>query len=446
MCCLPKNNQKGFAFLELVISVGILALLIHAIASLVIASYDILGYSRTRISARHLANEKIELIRNLPYSQVAVAGGIPPGDLPQIETLERNGLEYTVRLSVVYVDDAFDGLAPTDSLPTDYKRVRVDVSWDGTFASDSTITMVTDIAPKGVETTIGGGTLSILIFDANAAPVEGATVRITNQTVNPAIDLTLESNSLGRVLLPGAPVCFECYAIEATKSGYSSDKTYTSLEVAHPDKPSVTIEEGDLTEISFNIDRLSSLTVRSTLGRSNNYATLANQFFQLTGTKIIGTDIESNSVYKYSKLLQTGDSGTVTINDLEWDTYAITVPAATWDLAGSNPLSPFILLPATNLSAVFASVAHQDYSLLLRTIDASGSGVPLVKVHLTEAGGGDTVMLTGEADQPDFGQAFFSPLIQTIYDVEATKSGYLTTSFQATVSGTMRETAVINLQ
>ncbi len=440
---LPKY-ERGIVFLELVIAIGVLAILLSAIASLIIASYDLLGYSRTRISARHLANEKMELLRNLPYDQVAVAGGIPPGSLPQLEAIERNGLAYQVRTSVIYVDDQFDGLAPTDTLPTDYKRVRVDVSWGGTFASDATITLVSDISPRGVETNSDGGTLSILVIDANAQPVTEATVQIVNSSVVPQIDLTVETDALGRVLLPGAPACLECYQITVAKENYSLDKTYTNAEVAHPDKPPATIVDGQVSELGFVIDLLSSIVISSTYGRANNYALLANQFFKLTSAETIGTDILGEPVYKYDETLQTGSNGSLTVNDLEWGSYSLTLPAANWDFAGSNPLSPFTVLPSSTQTVSFASVAHSDNSLLLRTVDASSSAIPAVSVRLLSAPSYDEVLLSGDSGVPDFGQVFFSGLGQGIYDIEATKSGFLTTSYQATISGTMKDSIQMN--
>ena len=444
MLRLPGRFQRGTAFLEIIISVAVLALLVHGIATLVIASYEILGFSRTRITARHLANEKIELLRNLPYSEVAVAGGIPAGNLPQLETILRNGLPYTIRTNIVYVDDPFDGLAPADTLPTDYKRVRVDVSWTGTFTSSSTVTLITDIAQRGVEATGGGGTLSILVFDAQGQPVTGAQVRIQNSLVNPPIDLTVNSDSNGLVVLPGSPACFECYQVDVSKTDYSSDRTYSASEVTHPDKPLATVNEQLITEISFAIDKVATLTVISTRGRDDNYVSLGNQFFQLTGGKLIGTDTVDEPVYKYDELLQTDGSGSVTLSDMEWDVYRLTVPASGWDLAGSNPLSPLALLPDSTSTLSFASVSFANDTLLAKVVEASGSGVAEAFVQVTGPAQYDEVLLTGDVHVPDFGQAFFSPLKGVKYNVEATKSGYQTTSFEVDIAGTMAETIILN--
>ena len=144
---LPKpcehrlRSQRGQSLIEAILGLVILLILFHAFASLIIAAYDLLGNSRTRITARHLGNERIEEIRNLPYADVGVAGGIPPGSLPQLQSTNRNGLDYTVRTAVVFIDDAFDNQAPNDPFPADYKRVRVDVSWTGRFVAGESVTI-----------------------------------------------------------------------------------------------------------------------------------------------------------------------------------------------------------------------------------------------------------------------------------------------------------------
>ncbi len=432
------SYQRGTVFLEIVITVGVLAILIGAILNLVLASYDLLGYSRTRITARHLANEKIELIRNLPYDNVAVEGGVPAGSLPQLETISRNGLDYLVRTNVVYIDDEYDELAPTDTLPIDYKRARVDVSWTGTFASDSTVTLITDIAPPGVESVGAGGTISILVSDSLGSAVEGADVHLTNTEVDPNIDLWVKTNSFGRVLLPGAPICNECYMVEVTREGYSTDRTYTNAEVANPFQPLVSVADQEVTEVSFSIDALSTLSFRSVQSRDNDYAVMANQFFNLRGSKVIGTDVSENSVYKYDELLQTDGSGNLVKTDVEWDSYQLTLPASNWDLGGSNPLSPFGVTAGEEMEVLFVSVDSANHTLLMKITDASGSGIPQAYVTIDE----DTILSGGEG-LADEAQSFFRPLSQATYTIEATKSGYLDASIELDISGDMSEMIIM---
>ncbi len=115
-----------------------------------------------------------------------------------------------------------------------------------------------------METNTGGGTLSILVFDANGLPVNGASVRIENSGLVPAVDFTDETSVSGRLNLPGAPESIEGYKITVAKTGYSSDYT-TDRTVANPNptKPHATVLEGQKTEVSFAIDLLSNLTIKA---------------------------------------------------------------------------------------------------------------------------------------------------------------------------------------
>ena len=123
---LPSSGQS---YLDVVITLGILTILTSAVYSLVATTYQTVNFSRARTSAKHLAQHKMELMRNLAYDDIGTIGGIPPGILDQSETVIENGLDYTIKTSATYVDDPFDGQAPADFVPNDYKRARVDVSW-----------------------------------------------------------------------------------------------------------------------------------------------------------------------------------------------------------------------------------------------------------------------------------------------------------------------------
>ena len=424
--------QRGQGLIEAILGLAILLILFHAFGSLIVAAYDLLGNSRTQLTARHLANERIEEIHNLPYASVGVTGGIPPGDLPQLQTVNRNGLDYTIRTAVIFIDDPFDQLAPVDPFPNDYKRVRVDVSWTGRFVVGESVTFVTDIASSSVT---GGGALSILVFDANAVPVPQANVRIINTQVSPQIDLDLLTNDNGLIFLPGSPPCDTCYEITATKTGFSTDRTYSTAEVTNPDKPHASVIEGELTEISFAIDLFATINLTSTRDRANNYTSLPNKAFDFRGGKTIGSDSLGDPVYKYNASLQTNSSGSLILENMEWDSYQLILPSGSWDLAGTNPLRPIIALPDQTLNLLFASASHATNTLLLAVTDASGSAIASASAQLTDPGGYDETIVTGEADVPDFGQAFFSPLAAGSYTATVSKTGYTPRSDPIDVSG-----------
>jgi hypothetical protein len=445
---LPTSHaKKGQVLISLLVASALFAILGHALFSLISASFTLVGFTRARIAARHLAQEQMELIRNLPYDEIGTVGGIPDGPFEQVEGIEKNGLYYTVSTSIIYVDDPFDNTSPSDLLPTDYKRVRVDVSWEGLGASrKNPITLVADIAPQGIETSVGGGTLSILVFDANAVPVPQANVLIVATETDPQVNVTLQTADNGRVILPGTPTCTSsCYQITVSKSRYSSDRTYSTSEVTNPIKPHASVLEGDLTEISFAIDELSSIEVESVSGSDNDFESLPNVVFNIRGEKIIGTDSFDDPVYKYEDSFTTDSSGKVTLEDIEWDNYQISVnPADGLDIVGTNPLIPLEILPDEDVDLVFASSNHTTHSLLVAITDPSSTPIASVSARLYDDGGFEATGSSGLVDNPDFGQVFFSDLTSQIYHFQATVSDFLDFNGDISVGGNTHETIILS--
>lgn len=445
---LPKISELSRAqtLVSLLIAIALFAILASALFTLVASSYSLISFTSARVTAKQLAQEKMESIRNLPYDSVGTTGGIPSGPIEQSSNLVRNGLNYIVYTSIIYVDDSFDGIAPADLLPTDYKRVRIDVSWYGSASSSKNpVTFISDISPKGLESAVGGGTLSILVFDANAQPVGQAEISIVADEVNPAVNLTLQTSDNGRVLLPGALPCIDCYKIVVSKDGYSSQRTYAISEVANPDKPHVSILEGELTEISFAIDLTSNLTINSHTGRELNFENLGSIALDIRGDKTIGTDASDKPVYKYQNQLTTDGGGELALEDLEWDNYYITLPSASgWTFSGTNPLHPILLNPNTNIFSNLALNQRFSNSLFITFTDSPGIQVASVSASLFDGGNLIASASSGITGDPDFGQVLFNDLSATIYNLVATVSGYLDFNGDYNVSGNDNETVILN--
>ncbi|MFC1649309.1 hypothetical protein ACFL2C_01170 [Patescibacteria group bacterium] len=427
MSLLPKKPRySGQSIIGILIAMAIFALLGNAIFTLVTSSYRLIGFTRARITARHLAQDRVEFIRNLPFDNVGTSGGIPSGPLEQQVTINRNGLNFTTKTSIIYVDDDFDLTAPNDLLPTDYKRVRIEVSWDGLAASNrNPVVVFTDIAPEGVETTAGGGTLSILVFDSNGEPVPQADVSIEAPSADPAIDLDLQTQNNGRIILPGAPACVDCYEIVVTKTNFSIDRTYSVAEVANPTKPHSTVIEGDLTEVSFAIDTLGTLTISTYGNRAEGFATLPNTSVNLRGDKIIGTDASNQPVYKYDQIIITDGSGSNSL-DLEWDNYTASPEnPPTHNFVGTKPLNPISLLPDDNINFDIALTGYSSDTLL--TVFSEDGTNPIASVSATLVGTtSPETVFSGQADDPDYGHSFFDNLnYGEIYTLTATASGFL---------------------
>lgn len=439
-----NNYPKGQSLLEIIVALAIFAIIASAIFTVVSASLSLTSFNRARITARHLAQEKIELIRNLPYEDVGTQGGIPVGSLLQEEIVNRNGLKFLIDTDIVYFDDPFDNTAPDDLLPTDYKRTRVEVSWEGVAASrNNPVVFVTDIAPEGVETTDGGGTLSILVYDANLQPVEQANIEIVASAANPQVNLNLETGANGRVILPGAPACISCYQITVTKTGYTEDRTYSISEIANPNKPHQTVIEGDLTEVAFAIDLVSTLNLASVSGRPS-FSTLGNVNFRLRGTnKTLGTDSSGGTVYLVNEVYTTDSSGNITIDNFIWDTYVMTPEGSDYNISGSNPIFPVVIDPNTDYNYTVSFEPQTTHNLLLSFKDINDSPIASVSATLSDGGSFQETVFSGGVSDPDFGQVFFSNLNQNNYTLTTTISGFQDMSGNVDVSGPTQQSFVL---
>lgn len=433
---LPPITSKntGQTLIGILIAIAVFSILSHSIFTLVSSSYQLVSFNRARITARHLAQERMEIIRNLDYDDVGTVGGIPQGILAQEENLSKNGLNYTVKTAVVYIDDAFNGTGPPNN--TDYKRARVEVSWEGLAdSSRNPVVLITDISANA-SSTPNGGNLVILVFDANGNPVSQATVRVVASSTTPQVDLTLETNSQGEVALPGAAECVSCYEITITKDGYSTDRTYSTSEVTNPQKPHVSVFADSISQVSFAIDVVGTLNISSVNSRENGFAPFGDVPFRLHGNKQIGTDAFAQPVYKYDEIVTTDSSGNINLENMEWDVYRISMPTTTsYDISGTSPLLPLNLTPSGSLSFTFSLDTHTDHGFFVTVKDQSQNLIASASARLYNDTGFETIETTGILDDPDFGQTLISGLAEETYHLNATASGFIDFNGDFDISG-----------
>lgn len=420
------KNKSAEVYIGLVVAIGIFLILAQTVVTLIFNVYDLVIFNRVRTTARYLAQEKLEVIKGTNYSDIGTVGGIPNGIFEQNETVVANGQAFEIYTRVNYIDDDFDGTGTSDVDPADYKKISLVVSWGGIGSGVvNQVNLSTLIAENGEDVT--GGIIDITVSDSNGNPVSLAEVTITASSLTPPVNTTLFTNAEGKIQIPGAQECSSCYEVVVTKSGYSTDKTYNTSEVANPSKPNLTVVNGQYSEASFSIDFLSALNITSVQSRENDFLPLPNQQFILRGTKTIGTDTSSNIIYKYAEILQTDSGGNLEVNNLEWDSYEIVIPTGVgWDISGSNPLMPIIVNPNSNESIIFASATGSENRMLVKFTD--GSGVPIssvaatLKENLTAI---EASSSSGLETNPDFGQIFWGGLNNATYTIYATASGFI---------------------
>jgi len=439
-----KFKTKGFSLVEIVVALGLFSIVSGALIMLLNVGLKLTRDDKARNGALAVATEKMEVIKNLPYNDVGTVGGVPAGDLAAIETVTLNNINYSVYTNIYYIDDAYDGLiTTTDLLNTDYKKVKIKVTWN-TANSSAPVVLVTNIVPQGLEEDSSDetGTLWLEVYDSTPAPVVNANISIVNNYSTPLISMPTETtDENGQFILPGAPISTQNYEIIVTKDGYSTAQTYSEDVVTnpHPDPAHLSVGVDSITTKSFFIDLLSTLNI--TAKTYDTDAVVPNFTFTLIGNKIIGTDSEGAAIYKYSQEQTTDANGLVSLADFEPDTYNITIDNVTtgYDFAGSNPYLPMVLAPNNTTNLVIYLAPHTNYTLLVTVQNPDGTILADASVHLYKTDLTYDQTLTSNA----YGQVFFTPLETTIYNLAISKVGYQ--NYLTEINVTKQEQQTISL-
>ncbi len=255
---------RGMTLVDVLVGAAIATTIFAAIIGLLMASERVSTLAAETAAATAIANSQMEYIRSLPYDSVGTVGGIPAGVIAQNATTTEDNVSYGVRTFIDYYDDPADGSggSDTNSITTDYKRAKVTVSFT-TNTGVRSFTIVTTIAPPGIETTTNGGTLRVSVVNAAGSPVSNASVRIVNTATSPTVDLTTYSDSTGIVYLPGAATSTG-YQITVAKSGYSTAQTYDrDTTNQNPNPGHLTVVKNTTTSATFAIDQLATFILRT---------------------------------------------------------------------------------------------------------------------------------------------------------------------------------------
>jgi len=387
------HSRRGTTFIDIIISLGIIASLFWGIYLVYFSLIDSVTSIEARTAATEAVNQEIETLRNLPYGIVGTVGGVPAGVIPAQQAISIGNYTFSINTTVRNIDDPFDGVlggTPNDTAPADYKLVEFSVSCP-TCARFVPLTFTTTLAPKNLETSSSTGSIFVNAFNAALNGIAGVTVHVTNSIVSPSIDLIDTTNASGVLQLVGVPTSTLSYHVDVAKSGYSSDRTYPlgGQGNPNPNNKDLTVGTGAVTSISFKIDKVSQLTVRT----SDVFCSpMSNKAFSIDGAKTIGTNPD---VLKFSTSSTTDANGSLLFPNLEWDTYTLTLSGASYDVLGTIPLNPMIINPNTINDFRFALRSAQADSLLITVTDAAtGAVIQGATVNLSKSGYSNT-LITG---------------------------------------------------
>lgn len=259
-----RSDKKiaGFSLIEVLVVIGITVLIFGGLFASFEYSLQLISQSRAKMSALSLATDRMEYIRSLPYNEVGTVLGIPSGNIPQNRTVTLNGINFSERVLIEYVDDPADGVGGLDSngILADYKKVKIEYEWE-IYNLPKSFNLVSTVIPRSIETTAGGGTLRVNVFDATVAPLSGINVRLLNNTIVPNVDVTRQTDATGVAYFTGAPAAAN-YEIFVSQTGYSEDQTrQPTLGLENPNTLPVAVLESDVSTMNFQVDRLSDLTI-----------------------------------------------------------------------------------------------------------------------------------------------------------------------------------------
>ena len=352
--------------------------------------------------------------------------------------LFRSSNTYTVRTDIRYVDDPYDGKAPSDTLNTDYKQARIEVSWNSPNELKPVL-QIMHIAPQGIEGGEVAGTLDFQALSANGQGVAGATVRLTNATLNPAVDITTQTDDQGRVLLPGLPEAIGSWKLSVSKAQFTSERTYDTTVNFIPDTDHTHLSalRGEVTEKTFFIDQISSVAITT---QDESQQPIGAVVYSLRGTKTIGMDGLSDPVYVLDEVGQTNAGGEATYDSLVWDTYDFSIDgtATGYDIKETSLLLPLVVNPGAVLDLAVTLVPHTDISLHVTVTTPGGQPIDNATVQLTD-NGVDETLGTGLV-----GQVFFPGLpVNADYTLNVSAPSFEPGSSVVTVEDTTRVTVAL---
>ncbi len=446
-----RRTLSGYTLIEAMVFLFLFALISVVFVETYSVGTRLIIESKNRLGATALANQKMEIIRSIDYAAIGTTTGIPAGSLAESETISVNTVKYTVHTFVQYVDDTFDGTsggsgASKDTIPTDYKRVRITVSW-GELGTDQTVVIFGNFSPKGVETSSGGGVLSINILDGSGAGVSGASVHIVNATSG--INTTGTTDSTGNLTLPGAPAGTQKYTLTVSKNGYYGATTFPPYPTTayNPVDVHASVVANVLNQKTMVMDRASDITLTT----KDPFGTeIPNIGYTITGGRVLGTNpVTSATVYGFTQSGTTNASGEANYADESRGQYTVTITNANYDLYKLSPESPV----ANGFTAIAGSAADITAVLLDKsigslkiTVQDQGSGNVLsgASVHVSNT----TLGYDATVNTDQYGIAYFPTSLPALsdgtYDIEVTMAGYSNASSTASVNGAL-QTKTINM-
>ena len=440
------NKRKAFSLIEILIVVFIMSVAFLAFYTVSTIGTKYIIESKNRLAAVALANEKMEIARNLAYDSIGTVGGMVEGYIPQDENVTANGRSYHVRTAVTYIQDPLDGMFPADLDWEDYKVVKITISWTDSSGQTQEVSSLSRFIPPGLEGPSNGAPWAINVSESDGVGVPQASVHIVNNDVIPPKNTTIQTDDDGYLMVSSAPESSEKYHMTVSKSGYETVETMDATATFAPIYPHASIALGSLNTYNFVQDKLSDLTIR-TADYQNNPVGDIN--FSIGGGKLIGHDYVEDPVgsglfswVSRFNMASTTDTTGATSGEKEYasispGSYTIAMSSnAQYDFIDFDPsISPAVLIPGTTSTYIIRVAPKNVNALFVKITDAAGNPVAGATAKLTDVSGGadifsgKTSSLRGVIFYPDGA----TPLVSGNYTLVIEAIGFETETKSITI-------------
>ncbi|MGZ4384351.1 MAG: type IV pilus modification PilV family protein, partial [Gaiellaceae bacterium] len=119
------RSAAAFTLIEMVIALALFGIVAASMVTVLTSATSADGRSRQRSIALELAQQQVEYIRQLNYTNAGTQSGNPPGNVLPTQSKQVSGLWYTLTTRIRYVNDP---VATSIATFANYKQVRVTVT------------------------------------------------------------------------------------------------------------------------------------------------------------------------------------------------------------------------------------------------------------------------------------------------------------------------------
>ena len=386
------DDDEGFSILEVAIAGAIFMLVSLGFLTMMMAATKTYVSSRDRTLGQEVATEQLEQARRMPWDQLGLVGGNPPGTIPASQSLvvDASGFTVTVVTSVSFVNDPIPGGITTGA---NYKRVKVTVTAAG-FGS-APYTAETLIAPP-TQASLNTGVIKVTVQDqVNAVPVSGATAKIKT---GPSATRTDTTDTLGVATfaaltptpLTGAQAYYD---VEASMTGYVAVPEDTGTNAAvHFD-----LDPGQMATPVVHIYKPATLNVevRDYLGNLSARPGTVSVSSTTRGTSSVALAGGKATITSTATA-----SPVVTIPLIAGSSPAYTVKVTLSDgtvLTNTNPIAP--AYPSVLSSTFVFNLPAPAMGTMRATVKSTGLGTPVVAgATVTATGGPEYITTTALTD------------------------------------------------